>query len=86
MRTCGNKSPLQLWIQGFISRPELDPSAVLGLSTIDSLVHVKHTELHSAMSDPGESSEYGITIPSNPIEEQLIQMGIYCMLILIQLN
>lgn len=49
MRTCGNRSPLQLWIQGFMSRPEEDPSAVLGLCTIDSVVHFEHTELHSAM-------------------------------------
>ena len=28
------------------------------------------------MSDPGEPSEYGVTVPSNPIEEQATQMGI----------
>ena len=76
MRTCENRSPLQLWIQGFMSRPEEDPSAVLGLSTIDSLVHSEHTELHSAVGDQGESSEYEITVPPNPIEEQLTQVGI----------
>lgn len=38
MRTCGDQSPMQLWILGFMSRPEEDPSAVLGLGTFPSPV------------------------------------------------
>ena len=52
------------------------PICCVGSVYHTSLVHSEHTELHSVVGDPGESSEYGITVLLNPIEEQLTQVGI----------
>ena len=74
MRTCGNRSPLQLWIQGLMSRPSEDAYAVLGLSTIDSAVQDEYIELHS-QTDSSDRNEFGITIPHNTIEDELRHSG-----------
>ena len=68
MWTCGNRSPLQLWIQGLMNRPSEDAYAVLGLSTIDSAIQDEHIGLHS-QTDPCDQNEFGITIPHNTIED-----------------